>query len=107
MGLAVLPSRLLSEMQTLEDAILKGKKVRDVPGLEAHAPWAEDILKRHPEFLPENVSNNEENAAGLSSIIRDEIGFVFSKVLEQCGVYKDSEDGRNGFLKFAEQVNAR
>ena len=39
MGLAVLPSRLKSEMEQLADAILEGKDIRSNEVLEKHADW--------------------------------------------------------------------
>jgi len=36
---------------------------------------------------------------------RDEIGQVFAKVLEHCGVFKRDEQGQAAFLKFIESVN--
>lgn len=90
MGLAVLPARLLGEMDRLEKALVRGEDVRVIPEIEAHADWAEEIAAKYPSIT-------EENAGG---IIRDEIGIVFSKVLEHCGVFKDDEAGRAAFKRF-------
>lgn len=105
MGLAVLPSRLLSEMKTLEDSILAGEDLRLNPVNVSHADWAEEILKKYPDFAPDHVVNDASNADRLHTIVKDEIGLVFSKVLEQCGVYKDTDEGRAGFHRFADEVN--
>ena len=110
MGLAVLPARLKKEMELLAETILAGQDPDDVPALASHAEWAHGILAAHPEFAAEHV---KETAAGmpdgeaeqaLMGVIHDEIGKVFSEVLENCGVFKDSEDGRKGFLQFAGSV---
>ena len=45
-----------------------------------------------------------EAEQALMGVIHDEIGKVFSEVLENCGVFKDTEDGREGFLQFAGSV---
>ena len=110
MGLAVLPARLKKEMELLAETILAGQDPDDVPALASHAEWAHGILAAHPEFAAEHV---KETAAGmpdgeaeqaLMGVIHDEIGKVFSEVLENCGVFKDTEDGREGFLQFAGSV---
>ena len=94
MGLAVLPARLLGEMEELKKALLDGADISAIPSLAAHAPWAEEVLKKHPEL-------NAENAG---SILEEEIGIVFSKVLEHCGVYKDTPEGRAAMGSFVEAV---
>lgn len=94
MGLAVLPSRLKVEIAELERAILQGRNLRDDEVLEKHADWAEDILSRYPDI-------NENN---IDTILKNEIGIVFAKVLEHAGVYKRTDDGKKAFLKFTESV---
>ncbi|MCL2343901.1 MAG: UDP-glucose--hexose-1-phosphate uridylyltransferase [Firmicutes bacterium] len=41
-----------------------------------------------------------------SAEAREEIGQVFAKVLEHCGVFKRDAQGQSAFLKFMESVNA-
>ena len=36
---------------------------------------------------------------------KDEIGYVFAEVLENAGIYKDDENGRNGFDAFIAKIN--
>ena len=45
------------------------------------------------------------NADNIDKIIKDEIGIVFSKVLEDAGVFKRDEKGQAAFIKFIEYVN--
>jgi UDPglucose--hexose-1-phosphate uridylyltransferase len=94
MGLAVLPSRLKSEMEQLSAAILEGKNLREDEALAKHADWAEKF-----------ISENEITADNVNQIIQDEIGKVFSKVLEHAGVYKRTAEGFSAFEKFVEYVN--
>ena len=107
MGLAVLPARLLQEMEALRKAVLEGKKIAEIESLASHAAWVDEILEKYPEFAPENVKNTPEADKALEKIIEDEIGFVFAKVLEHCGVYKETEEGKAGFDKFIVTVNAQ
>lgn len=93
MGLAVLPARLKNEMALLAKAILNGEDLRSTEVLAQHADWAEDIISRY--------DINQEN---IDDILKKEIGIVFSKVLEQCGVFARNQEGKKAFLKFAESV---
>lgn len=111
MGLAVLPARLKKEMDLLSETILSGNDAGAVPELAAHAKWtAETVLVRHPEFARDTVAatvskmGKEAAKEALTRVLHDEIGEVFSEVLENCGVFKDTEDGRRGFLQFAGSV---
>ena len=96
MGLAVLPGRLKSEMDSLRTALLEGKDIREDEVLGKHADWVDEFMVKHKDF-------NKDNA---KEIIRQEIGLVFSEVLTDAGVYKDNEKGRKGILRFIERVNS-
>ena len=96
MGLAVLPGRLKSEMDSLRTALLEGKDIRNDEVLGKHADWVDEFMAKHKDF-------NKDNA---KEIIRQEIGLVFSEVLTDAGVYKDDEKGRKGMLRFIERVNS-
>lgn len=94
MGLAVLPARLSKEIVAIEDAMLSGADMNTNAELAQHAQWAEDILKRYPDF-------NKENSR---AILEKEIGKVFAEVLEDAGVFKRTDNGRNAFIKFIESI---
>lgn len=89
MGLAVLPARLKREMAMLEDAILTGQDIRSNPEIEKHAEWAAEWKDKY-DLTEENIH----------SVIQDEIGRVFVKVLECAGVYKRTEEGKKAFERF-------
>ena len=95
MGLAVLPSRLKGELTTLAEAIVAGKDIASDEVLSKHAPWVEELKKQY--------TFTEENA--LDIILR-ETGKVFTEVLEDAGVYKNTVEGRAAFRKFVDAVNA-
>ena len=95
MGLAVLPARLKKEMELLREALLSGAPVRGDETLDKHADWVDELLMRHV-FTPENTE----------AILRDEIGRVFERVLEDAGVFKRDAAGKAAFLRFIEAVNA-
>lgn len=105
MGLAVLPARLVGEMDELKRMIRAGEDPATNPACAAHAPWAAEVLQRHPDFAPENVKNLPDTAAKeLDHIIEQEIGAVFARVLEQCAVFADDEEGHQAFDRFVASV---
>lgn len=93
MGLAVLPSRLKKEMETLKKALLSGEDIAANELIEKHKEWA-DMIKSKYSLTAENIDG----------IIQDEIGIVFASILEQCGVFARNEEGKKQFLKFIESV---
>lgn len=94
MGLAVLPARLKNEMEELADAILSGADIRANEMLEKHADWVE-------EFLPKYSDVQEAN---IMDILHEEIGQVFNQVLEDAGVYKQTEEGQKAFERFVRSL---
>ncbi len=109
MGLAVLPARLLKEMELLKDMILRGEDPASCETTAPHAEWAGRILERHPAYQPERMKARgtevpETAREELQRILEDEIGEVFARVLEDAGVYKDTEEGRAAFVRFTEAL---
>ncbi len=94
MGLAVLPSRLKAELADLAEAAAAGKDIGSDEVLGKHAPWVEQ-LKAQYTFTAENALD----------ILLQETGKVFAEVLEDAGVYKNTPEGREAFLRFVEAVN--
>ena len=90
MGLAVLPSRLKEEMEILSDYIVNGKDIRSNGKIEKHADWVD-------EFRPKYDVINADN---VDAIIKEEIGIVFKKVLEDAGVFKRDAEGQAAFDRF-------
>lgn len=86
MGLAILPSRLKNELAALEKAVAEGQDLRKDENLAKHADWIDEIKPKYPKL----------DAAALQK----ETGIVFSKVLEDAGVYKRTAEGKQNFLKF-------
>ena len=95
MGLAVLPSRLKTEMAALTYAILENRDLTKDEVLSKHADWVAEWKTKYPRIDKENITE----------IIQTEIGLVFAKVLEHAGVYKRTPDGKAAFLRFWEYVN--
>ena len=94
MGLAVLPSRLKQELTDLAEAICEGKDISKDEALAKHKAWVENLKKQYT-FTKENALD----------IILKETGKVFAKVLEDAGVYKNTPEGMEAFLRFINHVN--
>ncbi|GFI61292.1 galactose-1-phosphate uridylyltransferase [Clostridiales bacterium] len=97
MGLAVLPARLLDEMEAVKEFILTGKDMHASEKTAIHADWAEEFMKKYG-----SVSREE-----LDKIIEYEIGIVFSQVLEDAGVYKRTEEGIQAFCRFLKEFSCK
>ena len=99
MGLAVLPGRLEKELDIIAN-ILCGEisynreKAQSNEEINKHIPWIEKMLS-------ENLSLNYLEAKEL---IKKEVGIIFSRVLEDAGVFKRNEKGQEGFNKFLNKV---
>ncbi len=94
MGLAVLPSRLKEEIELLAEYITEGKDIRSNEKIEKHAEWVEAFLAEYDNVTKENVTD----------ILKKEIGNVFVEVLEDAGVYKCTEEGREAFMRFVKTL---
>ena len=94
LGLAILPARLKTEMELLQDAILNGKDIRSIPEIEKHADWA-------AAFLPGYETITAENIGG---ILQKEIGQVFCQVLADAGVFKRDAAGAAAFRRFTDAL---
>lgn len=90
MGLAVLPARLKNEMKRLGEFIVAGKDISSDEELAKHADWVETFIDSYDSVTEENVEE----------ILQKEIGEVFKKVLEHAGVYKNTKQGMEGFMRF-------
>lgn len=94
MGLFILPGRLKTELAALED-FLTGERA-------LVRPEDSDMSAKHYDWISEIVASkglckNHEEAAAL---LRAEIANVCAQVLADAGVYKQDENGLQGFVRF-------
>ncbi len=89
MGLAVLPARLKEEIAVMCQFIAEGKDFAEDERIVKHKEWFERFKDSYT-FTPENTEE----------ILKNEIGKTFQRVLEDAGVYKNTEAGLNAFLRF-------
>ena len=95
MGLAVLPGRLQNELELIADLLCDNTKYNkeealNNPALDKHVPWIEELIEQN-----RNVSLEEARR-----IVKESVGQIFSRVLEDAGVFKRTEKGQRGLEKF-------
>ena len=91
MGLAILPPRLKEEMEQVA-AYLVGE---DISVADYHQEWADELKESHPGLTDKVQALN---------IVQESVGKIFARVLEDAGVYKQTEEGQAAFMRFVEQV---
>lgn len=94
MGLAVLPARLKNEMNDLAKAIVEGRDIANDEVLGKHAEWVDEIKAKYDNIDKYNIDD----------ILKKEIGIVYSSILEQCGVFARTDEGRKQLKKFTSSV---
>lgn len=94
MGLAVLPARLKTELKEVEKYILGEENSI----AEYHIKWADELKVRY---------RSEVTSQNVSDIVKKETGYVFLRVLEDAGVFKRNEAGKEGFERFINYLNYR
>lgn len=98
MGLAILPGRLIDEINLIEKHLWSNlstsKLSSDFPQLEKHIDWIDFLRNKYPK-------NSNVN---LKQILHDEVSFKFMEVLNNCGVFKQDQTSRQYFYKFIIQT---
>lgn len=96
MGLAVLPSRLKSEMELLADKLVN----KDIAAIRA-----DEVLEKHADWVEEFLPRYDITADNVTEILHKEIGAVFAQVLEDAGVFKRDEQGTQAFRRFTQSIS--
>lgn len=87
MGLAILPPRLKEELKQVQDYLLG----RESTVATYHQPWADDLKATNPAITDE---------AEAEALVRESVGQIFARVLEDAGVYKRTAEGQAAFRRF-------
>ena len=92
MGLAVLPARLKTELQLMEEALLGKTDFASHECLEKHASWYEEL---------KTMDITEDN---VHDIVCQSVSEIFSRVLENAGVFKlDNPKALEAVMAFIEK----
>lgn len=113
MGLAILPGRLKEEMTKIRDLIKEVRETDKFKENRDYFPLYEKMdsdveLKKHSKWIKYYLEKDvwgDIADRNVEKFIRSAIGDTFSKVLENCGVFKNNEHGEKGFRKFISKIN--
>ncbi|MFR5096374.1 MAG: UDP-glucose--hexose-1-phosphate uridylyltransferase [Clostridium perfringens] len=95
MGLAVLPGRLLKELEKIKEYLRDEISLDNIE--EYHRPWALELKKKF-DYL--------KSSTDLNGFLNKELSNKFVSVLEHCGVFKLNEEGLEGFKRFTNSLNS-
>lgn len=92
MGLAILPGRLLYELNLIEQNFQKNTEeiCNSYPELEKHKNWIDELYEKFKN-IPKEV---------IPDMLREQIGNKFSLVLEDSGIFKRDKEGKKAFFDF-------
>lgn len=94
MGLAVLPARLVNELELLERCLEGSVNIDEYEELEQHKAW---FFKLKDEY-------GASQGTDYSEILRLEVGRVFERVLADAGVFKQDDRGQEAFLRYIRSI---
>jgi len=97
MGLAVLPGRLVEEMDSLSKALVEKNYYELIS--------KDSTIEKHLQMAKKLKDNFEINKGNVNSILNNEIGKTFSIILEHAGVFKRNKDGMEAFGDFIDFCN--
>ncbi len=97
LGLAVLPARLKDELNQIKECLLDESKenlIREDENLKIHLDWFNSLKAKYDNLNKDNIDE----------ILEMEVGTIFTKVLEHCGVFKWDEDGQEAIKRYIEDL---
>ena len=93
MGLAVLPARLINELELLKDCLEGTRDIEQYEELAQHKHWFLELKDKY-----------SDSGADMGKALRMEVGNVFEKVLLDAGVFKLDSKGLEAFTRFINSI---
>ncbi len=90
MGLAILPGRLKKELE----------EIKNILQHQGNIPLSSEVLKH--EIWVQSLLQKKYSSENLDDFLNNEVGYIFEKVLEDCGVFK--RENRDLFYQFVEKA---
>ena len=118
MGLAILPARLRDELSAITDIIRENiddddnvnaiekicTEMNADEKLKVHELWIRQILTHDIDRLRTDA---KKDPGAIRNYIRQETGTVFSHVLENAGVFKQTDEGLAAFDRFIAAIGGQ
>ncbi len=110
MGLAILPARLKDELgrivEIIEDTLRDYPDDGQAADVISSKVSGDDKLSVHAAWIDELVSGDTGKLRNINitDYIRQEVGTVFSHVLEDAGVFKQDDEGYAAFDRFIDSL---
>ena len=88
MGMAILPGRLLKELDMIKEVLIQGKDIADYPELTKHQDWIDSLKTKEID--------------DLDSFLKEELGRIFEEILEDCNTFKNGT--KEDFIDFVNKA---
>lgn len=98
LGYAVLPGRLVKEIESMKEYLLDDSKRKELSNF--------NDINSHIDFLNNILKNRTIEEDSIENIIYEEIAKVFVNGLEQCNVFEYTAKGEEGFRSFINSFNS-
>lgn len=102
LGQAILPGRIKGELDAIVDYLTSVKDIESLANMEeshslySHKQWMEEIMKSYDNRIPED----------MKSKIYDQVVKRYVEILEDVSVYKNTEEGQAGLMRFIQTLTA-
>jgi UDPglucose--hexose-1-phosphate uridylyltransferase len=93
MGLAVLPARLIEELDIIKDCLSGKKNINQYEELQQHVIWYEYLKDKYMDY-----------PVDYQEVLRQEIGMIFERILSDAGVFKQNSIGLQAFERFINKI---
>ena len=104
MGLAVLPGRLKEEIAQIKSILERASSVEEIYKLMD----LDNNVSKQRKWIKTYIEDEEIGkmiSQDIDIFLENAIGETFSRVLEDSGIYKKTEEGKKGFKKFIDYIN--
>lgn len=93
MGLAVLPARLVAELDIIRDCLEGRVDIKQHEELQQHIKWYEYIQNKYKGL-----------SVDYQEVLKLEVGYAFEKILSDAGVFKHDGLGLQAFERFINKL---
>lgn len=93
MGLAVLPARLIEELELLKQCLSGTLDISQCEDMEKHMPWFRTLKSKY-----------RESDTDFDEILKAEVGRTFERILWDAGVFKQDPVGISAFMSFVNSI---